>query len=152
MAPTLSQVLSSGGTASAFNPVYFAAGLAVFLVAVLSVWYRRSQPLVSVIDEKPVLIDIHNREKIEKLSFMVNELEIEKQQMAAQNTDLQDQLMQTRVVLEKSNTALVRKSEELKAEREELALKASNPLVRTDSAARKKTIRKPVRVYRKKRK
>lgn len=117
MTPTLTQVLSSGGAPAAFNPFFLAFGLVAFLVAVVSVvkgreLYHRNRLVATMLDEKPVLEDINHRERIEKLSFLVDQLKLEKQQLAAQNTDLASNLSETKTSLDnaKQNCALLEKA------------------------------------------
>jgi septal ring factor EnvC (AmiA/AmiB activator) len=141
--------------------MYFAVGIVAAFVAVLVISFRRNRLLP--LNGRPPLLD-HNKERIEKLSFMVDELKTEKHQLSAYNADLQDQvrslnsnldeLKQTRSVLEKSNVSLSKSSEKLKAEKEALVLMTSAPLVRPKKAVpvpakKKKDARKPKRVSRK---
>ncbi len=150
MGPTLSQVLAEGAKASSFNPLYLLTGVTAIFFAALSVFYHRGRLFTSVMDEKPEV------EKLEKLSFMIDELKIEKQKLSAQNFELQNQLLtaggslgemsQARGILEKSNLALQRECEKLKAQKEQLVLQASPPLVRIVSKKKKEAARRPKRV------
>lgn len=165
MTPTMSQVLTSGcAVSSQLNLMCVAAGLAAFLVGVVSVArgykiYRRSRPVPAAIPD--------NQEKLEELNFMVDELKVEKHRLMVRNLELENQLKElndsasklklARDVLEKSNLSLVRECEKLQAEKESLALKISEPLVREKEksepkarAKKMKGARKLKRVSRKK--
>ena len=148
MTPSLSQVLAQGGTTAAavkISPVYWLAGLAFFSLAAFSavrglVLNRRAPLLPAMLpDDAPLLAEIAAREKLEKISFLTDQLKLEKEKLAGQNNELQgkveelhgalNNVKQTRDTLEKSNLALLKESERLKAEKERLTLKASVPLV-----------------------
>lgn len=163
MTPSLSQVLTQGD-AAAIHPVYWLAGLAFFFLAAFSAVkgiavYRRSRLMpMTLNDNVPSLSEIEEREKIEKFAFMADELKIEKEKLAAQNSELQGKIQelndtlhnikQTRDVLEKSNLVLMKRGERLKAEKEELLLRTSEPLLRTKTVRiikEKKEGRRPVR-------
>jgi hypothetical protein len=155
LTPSLSQVLSQGGAAAhpSLNPLYWLAGISVFLLGAFSAvkgfeLYRRWRLIPSLVNEAASLADIQNNEEAEKLSFL-----------AGQNRELQGKIMeladvlsnvkQTRDTLERSNLALAKESARLKGEKEELVLRACEPLiaVKTDkktepvAAAKKKMIR-----------
>ncbi|MFA4844910.1 MAG: hypothetical protein WC632_08215 [Candidatus Margulisiibacteriota bacterium] len=177
MNPSLTQVLA--GTTNAapavhLNPFFLAVGLVACLAAAMSLaWRRRSRGLSSVIGPAPVLADRGQEEKLEKLAFIVDQLKIDNQQLSLQNTELSGQvqgvngclndLKQTRDVLEKSNLVLSKECEKLRAQKEELVLKASVPLVKAKGRAKpaapknsasggkiiKGVVRKPGRVSRK---
>ncbi len=146
MTPSLSQVLSQGGSASSVNPMYLLAGLAVFFlgaytsVKVLGV-LRRSRLM-------PALTDLQNQEKMEKLTFLIDELKSEKESAESQNTELQGRIKEldsavteacsafdnarlARNTQEKSNLALLKEIDRLKSEKEESLLRASAPLLKT---------------------
>jgi hypothetical protein len=97
MGPTLADVLASGATASTFNPLYLLLGLAACLVAAVTLVkgreiFRRSPDIPDVLAVKPCLEDLRYRERIDKLTFMVNELKHEREQIAASNAALQAEL------------------------------------------------------------
>lgn len=133
----MSQVLTSGNAVSSqLNLMYVAAGLAAFLVGVVSAAsgyriYRRNRTAPAAAPD--------NQEKIEELNFMVDELKIEKHRLMVRNLELENQLKElndgasklkiSRDVLEKSNLSLVRECEKLQAEKEALVLKTSEPLI-----------------------
>jgi hypothetical protein len=148
MTPSLSQVLTQGGTtATSFSigPAYWLAGLAFFSLAAFSavrgLVLKRRVPLMPAMlpDDTPSLAEIAAREKLEKAAFLTDQLKLEKEKLAGQNSELQGKVeelhgalsnvKQTRDTLEKSNLALLKESERLKAEKERLTLKASVPLV-----------------------
>ena len=147
MTPTLTQVLSSGGAPAAFNPFFLAFGLVAFLVAVVSVvkgreLYHRNRLVATMLDEKPVLEDINHRERIEKLSFLVDQLKLEKQQLAAQNTDLASNLSETKTSLDnaKQNCALLEKSSlTLAHELDKIKAQQAQPPIAVQSAIEIKT-------------
>lgn len=188
MNPSLTQVLA--GTANAtpatsFNPFFLAVGLVACLAAVMSLaWRSRSRSLSSVIDPGPVPDGPglgggrrDQEEKVEKLVFMVDQLKIDNQQLSLQNNELVAQvqgvsgclndLKQTRDILEKSNLVLSKECEKLRAQKEDLVLKSSVPLVKAKGRAKpaqrknpakgeaapsmkkKEVVRKPGRVSRK---
>jgi hypothetical protein len=159
MTPTLNQVLASGGTSAYTGFLHFAAALAVVLVAVFSAAkgytvYRRRRFLPAVMEPGLDLNEIENREKIEKFNFMMDELKRENEKMVLQNNELHNQMLNARRdyesrkqvedILRKSNVALARECEKLRAEKEELTLKVSAPLIKIRSGRRK-----PRRVSRK---
>ena len=172
MNPSLTQVLAgTANTAPAhhFNPFFLAVGLVACLAAAMSLaWHRRSRGLAAVIDPAPALVDRSREEKFEKLSFIVDQLKIDNQHLSLQNNELSGQvqgvngclndLKQTRDILEKSNLVLSKECEKLRAQKEELVLKASVPLVKAKGRAKpvalkknnKGVARKPGRVLRKK--
>jgi TolA-binding protein len=148
MTPSLSQVLTQGGTtvtALSISPGYLLAGLAFFSLVAFSavrglVLSRRSRLLPTVLpDDNTTLAEIEAREKLEKVAFLTDQLTQEKAKLAGQNSELQGKVeelngalsnvKQTRDTLEKSNLALLKESERLKGEKERLTLKASVPLV-----------------------
>ena len=148
MTPSLSQVLTQGGTTAAsfsIGPAYWLAGLAFFSLAAFSavrgLVLNRRAPLMPAMlpDNTPSLAEIAAREKLEKITFLTDQLKQEKEKLAGQNNELQGKVeelhgalsnvKQTRDTLEKSNLALLKESERLKAEKERLTLKASVPLV-----------------------
>lgn len=97
MSLSLSQVLAQGGHPSSFNLMPMVAALAVVCVAVLSAAkgyeiYRRRRWVPTMVEEMPDLSEIEYKEKLEKLSFMVDELKREKKLLMDQNLDLQNQL------------------------------------------------------------
>lgn len=159
MTPTMSQVLTSGGTPAYAIFMRYAAALAVIFVAVFSAakgyaLYRRRRFFPAVMEAGPDLNEIENRDKIEKFNFMVDELKRENEKMVLQNNELHNQMLNARRdhenrkqvedILRKSNVALARECEKLKAEKEELTLKVNAPLIKT-----KIKRRKPKRVSRK---
>lgn len=145
MTPSLSQVLTQGdAAAAAIHPVYLLAGLAFFFLAAFSAVkgiavYRRSRLVPMALSNVPSLSEIEEREKIEKFAFMTDELKSEKEKLAAQNSELQGKIQElndslhnikkTRDVLERSNVALLKESDKLKAEKEGLLLRASQQLL-----------------------
>lgn len=155
MTPTLTQVLSQGGAASQFNLTFLAAGLAVFFVAAISIVKGRE----FLSREAPCLAEIEAKEKLEKLSFLVDGLKAEKAKLAEQNTGLQNQLgglndalkneKQTSEIMEKSNFVLLKECNKLKSEKEGLVLDAHKPLIKISKRA---LARKPKRVLKKKKK
>ena len=165
MNPSLTEVLKSGQAAVPHNYMLFVAAIAAFLVAALAArgytLFRRSRWISPVMDAAPSLADIElrkNREKIEKLSFLVDELKCEKEQLLVQNDELQNRLnsmedlKQSYEIMYKGNLALARECEKLKAEKEELTLRANQLLVREKSTVKrikKGVTRKPIRVSRK---
>jgi len=159
MQPTIAQVLTSGGTTNTVNPLVIAAGFAAFMVmafsAVKSVEiFRRREIAPALLDEPPPLALSHDKEKIDKLSFLAAELKMEREKLIGQTAELQeknhnlqvsiDNHRQNREALEKSNFALVKENERLKSEKEELVLKASKPLVKIKSI-KKEVKRKPAK-------
>lgn len=167
MSPSLSQVLAQGAASpAAVNPLFLLTGLAVFFMGVYTSFavYRRSRLLPAVIDEPASLAETENKEKAEKLDFLVDGLKNERDELAAKVPELNnviagltsalDNARLSRSVLEKSNLALSRNIEKLKAEKETAALKASVPLVKTKIKSLKKAkvekggSRKPKRVSR----
>jgi len=151
MTPSLSQVLTQGGTTAAsvsIGPAYWLAGLAFFSLAAFSavrgLVLNRRTPLVPTMmpDDTPALAEIAAREKLEKIAFLSDQLKLEKEKLAGQNSELQgkveelhgalNNVKQTRDTLEKSNLALLKESERLKSEKERLTLNASVPLVALD--------------------
>ena len=165
MAPSLSQVVASGGTAASLNLYYLlalmmAAGAAVFSVVKGLEVYRRGRLLSVVVDDTPSLMEIENRKKMEKLSFMVDELKREKELLSCQNVQLQGQASTTSVqkqmeeILRKSNEALAKQCQRLKSEKEELVLRSAKPLIKTKTTKKakvnkKEVARKPRRVSKK---
>ena len=109
--------------------------------------------------EAPDLVGGENKAELEKLSFLIVELNHEKDGLAKQNHDLQNQVRslenrkQIEDVLRKSNIALANECERLKSEKEELTLKLNKPLVKikakTTKIAVKEVNRKPKRVSKK---
>lgn len=179
MNPSLTDVLQTGQAAHSHphNLMFYMAAAAAFLVATLvargvSV-LRRNRWTAPAMDDTPSLLDIElkkNGEKIEKLTFMVDELKREKESLsfdkgalALQNEEMQDQLgamedlKQSYEIMYKGNLTLARECDKLKTEKEELTLKANQPLVRTKTLAqtakkiknKKGVVRKPKRVSRK---
>ncbi|MBI5078784.1 hypothetical protein HZB08_02055 [Candidatus Saganbacteria bacterium] len=156
MTPTLSQVLVSGGRHASLSMTHFAAVLVVVCAAAFSAVkgyeiYRRRRRMPAVMEEVPLLLKTENNEKIERFSFMIDELET---QLKAHSHQIED-LKQSNDFLYKNNLALTRESERLKLEKEDLVLKASAPLVRAESPSpepktiKKEVSRKPKRVSRK---
>ena len=162
MSPTLSQVLASGGRPLSFNVMYFATALIAFCAAVFSVtkgyelFRRRGTPIV--VEKAPNLSEVGNNEKLEKFSFLVNELKHENNQLADRNLDMQNQLRgwetqkQVENVLRRSNVILAKECEKLKTEKEAWMLKMAEPLLKAKRQSKviKKGARKPKRVSRKK--
>jgi hypothetical protein len=157
MGPSLSQVLTTGShSASSANFLFLAAGLAASLVAVVSVAkgvevFKRRGTLPAVGGQQPCLEDSHYQEKTAKLSFMLDELKLEKESVIEQNHELRNQLTgltgalydlkKTREVLEKSNLAMAKENEKLKTETEKLALQTAVPLIKTGSGQDKKKVK-----------
>ncbi|MCU0641677.1 MAG: hypothetical protein MUC35_06270 [Candidatus Margulisbacteria bacterium] len=100
MAPSLSQVLTVGNSAassSVVNPLLLAAGLLLSLVAAVSVAkgvevFRRRGALAKLAGPQPCLEDTHYQEKMAKLSFMLDEMKLEKESVVEQNHELRNQL------------------------------------------------------------
>jgi phage-related minor tail protein len=153
MTPSLSQVLLQGGPAAnpSLNPLFLLAGLTVCFLAAFSAvksleLFRRRRLLPQVLNEAPSLAEIQNKEEAEKLTFMIDEMKNEKKTLAVQNAQLQGRVQelndvlnnvkQTRDTLEKSNVAFLKESTRLKAEKEELLLQASEPLIKTTSGSK----------------
>jgi chromosome segregation ATPase len=136
MAPSLAQVLSSGpGSAGSVNLLVLAAGVLASLVAAVSVAkgrtvFKRRSALTPASGNNVSLEDSHYQEKMAKLTFMFDELKLEKESVVEQNYELRNQLAglsgalydlkQARVALEKETGALNRENEQLKAEIEKL--------------------------------
>jgi hypothetical protein len=124
MGPSLEQVLSTGShSASPVNFLFLAAGLIASLVAAVSVAkgvevFKRRSALPAVGGKRPCLEDSHYQEKTAKLSFMLDELKLEKESVVEQNHELRNQL-----------TSLSGALYTLKAEKEKLALQVSEPPV-----------------------
>lgn len=158
MPPTLSQVLASGGNNSFSSLANVAIGFLAICAGVLTLvkgfelYRRRSLPTVVTAGE-PSPLEVQNNERIEKLSFMVNELTREKELLIKQNSELKEQLSkldeQKRFIdaLQKSNQSLVKECERLRKEKEALILQNSPPLIKVK---KQRTItgvkRKPKRV------
>lgn len=153
MTPSLSQVLLQGGAAAhpSLNPLFLLAGITVFFLAAFSAVkglevFRRRLIMPRVLDEAPSLAEIRNKEKLEKLTFMVDEIKSEKENLAVQNSGLQGKIQelnhalmsvkQTRDTLEKSNAVFLKESARLKAEKEELILRTSEPLIGVKTGAK----------------
>ena len=160
MSPSLAQVLTQGGaSASSVNPLYLLAGLAVFFLGAYSSVkafeiYRRGRLMPAVMDEVgPSLSEIQSKEKLEKLSFLADELKLEKERAAGQNSALEDKVIEldgvirgltsaldnaklTRDTLEKSNLALLKERDRLKAEKEAALLRAQKPLIKIPTKKR----------------
>jgi predicted nuclease with TOPRIM domain len=95
-----------------------------------------------VFDETQPMAEIQSKEEAEKLSFIVDEMKCEKENLAVHNSQLQGKIQelndalsnvkQARDTMEKSNLALLKESTRLKTEKEELLLKSSKPLVNTE--------------------
>ncbi|MBN3032661.1 MAG: hypothetical protein JW873_01045 [Candidatus Saganbacteria bacterium] len=152
MTPSLSEVLARGGAvavsspaAASVNPAYLLAGLAFIFLAAFSIVkgvavFRRGRLMPEILLETaPPLAELKAREKSEKTAFLAEALKEEKKRLVSHNAELQGKIeelngalsnvRQTRNTLERSNLALLKESERLKAEKEKLVLKASVPLL-----------------------
>lgn len=163
MAPTISDVLASGGATSTFNYAYIAAFVVAAGAAVLSLAkgldvYRKGRIISAVVEDEPSLMEIEQKKKIEKLEFLVNTLKSEKDGVLSQNEHFQKQIAhmetnkQKEEVLHRSNMMLVRECEKLRAEKEDLVLQAAKPLIEVAESPKKTkkgVARKPKRVSKK---
>jgi len=140
MTPTLSEVLAGSAKTASFNYIYLvalaaAAGAALFSVVKGLAVYRRGRLISAVVDDKPSLIDIEKQKKIEKLSFLVEELKSEKERLSRANQHLSEKAVsfdiskQKEEVLRKSNLVLARELDKLKNEKEQLVLANAVPLI-----------------------
>ncbi|MGB9613486.1 MAG: hypothetical protein ACPL4K_04835 [Candidatus Margulisiibacteriota bacterium] len=162
MPPSLSQVLASGGSNPSFSFTHLALGVAVICAGIFTLakgidLYRR-RLLSPVLSEKELdTFKLQYQERIEKLSFMIEELTREKNELLQKNEELGKQLRQIDEqkqiveILRKSNLSLMKECEKLKAEKEKLLLDCSLPLIKVKKkrTAKKEIVRKPKRVSRK---
>ena len=152
MNPSLTDVLASGNVTAATvsNFLYATTALALGLCAALAAksynLAKRCRFLAPIIDESHSLARVE-REKVEKLEFMLSEAGREKEIMSGQNTELQEQLnayndlKQAYEVLYRSNLAIAREAEKMKTEKAELVLKlAPKPVsIKAKAAAQRAT-------------
>ena len=167
MNPSLAEVLKTGQASHPQNYMFLITALVAFLAAALGARgftvLRRNRWTAPAMDETPSLLDIElkkNKEKTEKLSFMVDELKREKETLsfdksalALQNEEMQNQLggmedlKQSYEIMYKGNLSLARECEKLKTEKEVLTLKANKPLINAGAKApkiNKGVARKPI--------
>jgi len=164
MAPTISQVLASGGATATLNYAYLAAFVVAAGAAVLTLVkgmdvYRKGRIISAVVEDKPSLMEIENQKKIEKLEFLLDTIKSEKDGLLSQNENFHKKIQQLQIsqqkeeVLQKSNLILARECDKLKAEKEALVLETAKPLIRIPSSVKKMkkgVTRKPKRVSKKK--
>lgn len=158
MPQSLGQVLASGGSASGLNLVFMqiAAMAAIFFMGALSIVkgytvYRSRRWGGGVMEDSPSLEEIEQREKTEKLSFLVDELKRENERLADQNLDLHNQMCvldtqkQAEGLLAKSNQELEKELEELRIEKEEIAKKEISPVKNSVKTKKQGTAKKNVK-------
>jgi uncharacterized membrane protein len=164
MAPTISQVLASGGATPSFSYAYFAAFVAAAGAAVVTLVkgmdvYRKGRIISALVENKPSLMEIENQKKVEKLEFLLDALKTEKDGLLSQNEHFHKKIQQLEInrqkeeILHKSNLILARECDKLKAEKEALTLETAKPLIQIKGSAKKTkkgVTRKPKRVSNKK--
>jgi hypothetical protein len=156
MNPSLADVLASGNATAVTinNFLYLTTALALVVCAALAAksytLSKRCRFLSPIVDESHSLTRLE-REKVEKLEFMLGEAGREKELLAGRNDELQEQLnayndlKQAYEVLYRSNLAIAREAEKLKAEKAAPAL----PVAAQKQAKAKGVKRKPQRVSKK---
>ncbi|HVN67082.1 MAG TPA: hypothetical protein VMT55_01820 [Candidatus Sulfotelmatobacter sp.] len=155
MNPSLADVLASGSAAavSINNFLYLTTALALGVCAALAAksytLSKRCRFLAPIVDESHSLARLE-REKVEKLEFMLGEAGREKELLAGQNNELREQLnayndlKQAYEVLYRSNLALAREAEKMRIEKAGSAVPAA-----LKPAKAKEVKRKPRRVSKK---